>query len=1042
MNVDTSQTAINWLAWIVVPLIVASILGYIFYLRQRSRRRLVRRVAELEALSLAGRAIVAAELDLNALCELIAQQAGHVIDNTTFQIGLFDGSFYEILYWTVNGQQQQTPQRFDLKNIGGHPSDGGLVGWVRDAGQPILVRDFQKEMERLPATPRPRSQKNIPGEGFPRSALFVPLVSGEQTIGIIGVQSLQPNRFGEQDLRRLNIIANQAAAAIANARLFAQERMRAAHLALVGKIAREVNAALDLDELFALVVRLTEETFAFHPVNIFTLDPGKEQMVIRASSGLNGLVGDIGEVASDEWRVASEEQESNARTLSTSQSPISNLHASNGWITVPIGVGIPGIAAATRTTVVSNNTADDERFLVCLDDMPPELVRDTRAEIAIPLVVNDELLGVLDVHSSQIGVFNATEKPVLEALAAEVASAIYKARQLALQQAQAWVATAQLQVAEAISMSGDLDEMLETIARLTPMLSGVSYCGIFLWNEELELYRGSSFSDATGNCPQAFNGLELTLGMWGALDAVHVGQEPITTWQLPNVVARACRPLLDDPQHPLLLYPILGSQEQTVGVLLVDACYPPQSGNGFELGSERGTAQRQEELLRNIAHQTGQAVESIWLRTAQQEEAWVNTALLKVAEAVNNLVDLNEILDTIVRLVPMLVGVDAVLILVWDEMRQVFYPGPTYGISPMGRGLIDTLHIDGEEFLRMTPELEDMDTAVERAPTHTYYPIRMSGWLRTILNNASVAFNFPLIARGRLVGAMIVGRAEANAMRFSSRRLNILNGIAQQAATAVVNNQLYRESAERLRLQQELDVAQKIQTSFLPDKEPNIPGCSVASFWQAARQVSGDFYDFLPLSGGRWGIAIADVADKGVPAALFMALSRTILRTVAFTRSDPAQVLMRTNEIIGKEARSDLFVTIFYGVWEPATERFIYANAGHNPPLLMRPNGRFNELPGHGIALGVLPEIEMDSYAVHLRPGETIILYTDGVTEALNEDYDEFGMQRLRVAASGAARLNAPGIVGRITDSIRDHAGDSPQFDDITLIVMKRQKSE
>jgi sigma-B regulation protein RsbU (phosphoserine phosphatase) len=171
-----------------------------------------------------------------------------------------------------------------------------------------------------------------------------------------------------------------------------------------------------------------------------------------------------------------------------------------------------------------------------------------------------------------------------------------------------------------------------------------------------------------------------------------------------------------------------------------------------------------------------------------------------------------------------------------------------------------------------------------------------------------------------------------------------------------------------------------------------------------------------------------------------MALSRTILRTVAFNRRDPAQVLIRTNEIIAKEARSDLFVTIFYGVWDATSERFIYANAGHNPPLLLQSNGRFSELPGHGIALGVLPEIEMKSYALHLRPGETIIFYTDGVTEALNEDYDEFGLERLRVSAGSAARLSAPGIVGRITDGIRDHAGDTPQFDDITLIVMKRQR--
>jgi serine phosphatase RsbU (regulator of sigma subunit) len=450
-------------------------------------------------------------------------------------------------------------------------------------------------------------------------------------------------------------------------------------------------------------------------------------------------------------------------------------------------------------------------------------------------------------------------------------------------------------------------------------------------------------------------------------------------------------------------------------------------------------------LLRNVARQMGQAIESVWLRTAQQEEAWVNTALLKVAEAVNRLVDLNEILDTIVRLVPLLVGVDVVLILVWDEVRRLFYPGPSYGISPMGRGLIDTLYIDGEEFMRMTPELRDMEMAADHAPALSYYPIRMSGWLRTVLSDASAAHNFPLMARGRLVGAMIVGRTETGRTEigqahFSLRRLNILNGIAQQAATAVVNNQLYRESAERLRLQLELDVAHKIQASFLPDKEPDIPGCSVASFWQAARQVSGDFYDFLPLSEGRWGVVIADVADKGVPAALFMALSRTILRTVAFTRRDPAQVLVRTNEIIGKEARSDLFVTVFYGIWDETSERFIYANAGHNPPLLMRQNGSFSELPGHGIALGVLPEIEMNSFGIHLRPGETIIFYTDGVTEALNEDYDEFGMERLRVAAGGAARsnANAPEIAGRITDGIRDHAGDTPQFDDITLIVIKR----
>jgi serine phosphatase RsbU (regulator of sigma subunit) len=433
-----------------------------------------------------------------------------------------------------------------------------------------------------------------------------------------------------------------------------------------------------------------------------------------------------------------------------------------------------------------------------------------------------------------------------------------------------------------------------------------------------------------------------------------------------------------------------------------------------------------------------QALESAYLRTAQQEEAWVNTALLQVAEAVNSLTDLNEILGTIVRLVPLLVGVDAVFILVWDEARQIFQAGPSYGVSTMGRGLVETLEIDREEFLAMSPQLA-RDYNSPRPPSAAYYAMRVPAWLETVLST-SIAYNFPLIARGRLVGAQIVGlqRGRQGRPSFSARRVNILNGIAQQAATAVVNNQLYKESSERARLQQELDVAHTIQASFMPDGSPNIPGCSVATYWQAARQVGGDFYDFLALGDDKWGVVIADVADKGVPAALFMALSRTILRAVAFSRDDPAHALMRANEIIAHEARSDLFVTLFYGIWDPATERFTYANAGHNPPLLLQPNGTFQPLKGHGVALGVLPEIHMQSQAIHLRPGETIILYTDGITEALNEDFDEYGLERLQVAARSAARRPAADIVSHIRDTIRDHTGQTPQFDDMTLMIIKR----
>jgi sigma-B regulation protein RsbU (phosphoserine phosphatase) len=380
----------------------------------------------------------------------------------------------------------------------------------------------------------------------------------------------------------------------------------------------------------------------------------------------------------------------------------------------------------------------------------------------------------------------------------------------------------------------------------------------------------------------------------------------------------------------------------------------------------------------------------------------------------------------------MLVGVKSVIILMRDDENKHFVPGPSFGVGTMGLGLLETLEIDDEEYQAMIKAIDNL-----QLPSDTVHFVRATDWLKTVLGAPSV-MALSLNAQGRLVGSMLVGISQEDRRRLSNRRLNILNGIAQQAATAVVNHQLYRESAERLRLQQELDVAREIQESFLPSGSPQIPGLTVASYWQAARQVSGDFYDFIPLEDGTWGILIADVADKGVPAALFMALSRTILRTVGTNRSDPAEVLMRVNEIINYDAESDLFVTVYYAHWDPKAGTLSYANGGHNPPLLLKANGAHDWLRAPGIALGILPEIEIPSNTVQLDPGDTLILYTDGVTEAVNADLDEFGTERLYWTAQSTHTENPQEIISGITRSVNEHTGDTPQFDDVAMVVLQR----
>ncbi|GAB4450577.1 MAG: hypothetical protein Kow00120_20900 [Anaerolineae bacterium] len=296
----------------------------------------------------------------------------------------------------------------------------------------------------------------------------------------------------------------------------------------------------------------------------------------------------------------------------------------------------------------------------------------------------------------------------------------------------------------------------------------------------------------------------------------------------------------------------------------------------------------------------------------------------------------------------------------------------------------------------------------------------------------------PLATKGELRGLMLVDCSE-EPTGIDERRLNILTGIAYQTTLAMEAARLRAEAGERERLERELEVARDIQSSFLPEHPPQINGWEVAAFYRPARRVGGDFYDFIPLKGGRWGIVVADVADKGVPAALFMALSRTLIRAAALSRISPSKTLERVNEMVVSDVRSDLFVTVYYLVLEPDTGLIRYATGGHNPPLHIRAqDGTARFILGRGIAIGVLDEIAVQEHGVRLEPGDVIVCYTDGVTEAINANGKEFGADRLQALVSQCATETAGEIIARISAAVDAFAGDEGQFDDLTLVVLKR----
>ena len=287
---------------------------------------------------------------------------------------------------------------------------------------------------------------------------------------------------------------------------------------------------------------------------------------------------------------------------------------------------------------------------------------------------------------------------------------------------------------------------------------------------------------------------------------------------------------------------------------------------------------RKIELVGGIANQAALAIESTQLYAAQQEEAWVTTALLQVAQAVNAQVELTSTLETVVRLTPLLVGVLRCVVLSWDERRHCFAGGISYGLAPEDADALAAQDLFPAEY-PFFKALSEVNTPLSAGEGEDYsLPPLLQRWFQT-----PAVVGLPLNAQGKLVGVMLVDHPTPG-QSVDRRRFNILTGIASQTALAIETNRLQAAAAERYRLEQELEVAKNIQTSFLPDAAPSIVGWDVAAYYRAARMVGGDFYDFIDLPNGTWGVVVADVADKGIPAALYMALCRTLLRAVARSR--------------------------------------------------------------------------------------------------------------------------------------------------------------
>ncbi len=403
--------------------------------------------------------------------------------------------------------------------------------------------------------------------------------------------------------------------------------------------------------------------------------------------------------------------------------------------------------------------------------------------------------------------------------------------------------------------------------------------------------------------------------------------------------------------------------------------------------------------------------------------------LYRVSQDFNSTLDLHEVLNRVIDEVIAAVRAERGFLMLHDAAGQLRFrvargidrhtiEQPQFQVS---RSVISRVAEEGRPLLT--------SNAQDDASLKMQHSVSMLG-LRAILC-------VPLQVRGTLLGVIYVdNRLQSGA--FYPDDLDLLTAIAASAATAIENARLYRLAVEKGRMERELQMARDLQASLLPRETPQLAGWDFAVYWQPARQVSGDFYDFVATEQGA-AVVIADVSDKGMPAALFMALSRTIVRASLIGSDSPADGIAQANRLICADSPNSMFVTLVAAWIERTSGDLIYVNAGHNPPYLYRvTEDQPWPLARTGMALGIDETLDFEQRAAHLDPGDVLIFYTDGILDALNARGEEFGDGRLRRVCASQRGKTAAHLVAALRDEVLAFAGTTPLSDDCTVVVAKR----
>lgn len=566
-------------------------------------------------------------------------------------------------------------------------------------------------------------------------------------------------------------------------------------------------------------------------------------------------------------------------------------------------------------------------------------------------------------------------------------------------------------VAQAFNSSLDLSEVLERVMDEVIAASQAERGFVMLRDDTGSL----RFQTARGMASQTIQAPQFQVSRGVVERVVQTGQPILATdaatdaWlsQRASVVGLGLRSILCVP---------LQLKNTTIGVVYVD--------NHVRAGVFN---ERQLELLTALAHQAAIAIDNARLFESLQTKLRTLDTIRQISADLTATLNLDHVLTLCLQRVQQLLGSATSSVLLVDGEELVFRIALGERAEqvkpfriPRGQGIAGWV-VQHKQTV-VSNDVQNDDRFYRGVDRH-------SGFVTRSLAAA------PLLINDRATGVIEVANKPGG---FSPADVDLLATIASSAAIAIENARLYDLAVEKGRMERELQVARDVQQRLIPTSLPTVPGWDFAALWRPAREVSGDFYDII-LARGKLGLIIADVSDKGIGAALFMALTRSTLRASFTLQAAPARSMAHANRLICADAPDGMFVTLVAAQLDPASAGLRYVNAGHNPPLIYHAAGNaWTELPSTGVALGIDDRLTYAEREETLAIGDMLLMYTDGVTEAQTLNGELFGVERLLNVLSAQQERSAQETLAAVGEAIHRFTGGGLPSDDITMLAVKR----